>query len=94
VQRGSALDGRREPFEHDAGAPLRSRTIGHEVIVPVTAGRLDPGPRQRVVLHGESDGQQPKPVSPAAMGASAVLTHPHGPVYIAGFATRRLETDG
>jgi len=93
VQRGSALDGRREPIEHDAAAPLRSRTIGHEVIVPVTAGRPDPGPWQRVV-HGESDGQQPKRVSPAAMGASAVLTHPHGPVYIAGFATRRLETDG
>ena len=93
MQRGSALDGRREPIEHDAAAPLRSRTIGHEVILPVTAGRPDPGPWQRVV-HGEWDGQRPKRVISAAMGASAVLTHPHGPVYIAGFATRRLETDG
>ena len=39
----------------------RSLTIGHEVIVPVTAGRLDLGPWQRV-FYGEWDGQRSKRV--------------------------------
>jgi len=34
--------------EDNAAAHLRSLTIGHEVIVPVTKGRLDFGPWQRV----------------------------------------------
>ena len=38
---------------------LRSLTIGHEVIVPITAGRLDFGPWQRV-FYGEWYGQRRK----------------------------------
>ena len=53
--------------EDNAAAHLRSLTIGHEVIVPVTAGRLDLGPWQRV-FYGEWDGQRPKRVIIKAMG--------------------------
>jgi secondary thiamine-phosphate synthase enzyme len=47
--------------EDNAAAHLRSLTVGHEVIVPVTAGRLDLGPWQRV-FYGEWDGQRRKRV--------------------------------
>jgi secondary thiamine-phosphate synthase enzyme len=50
-----------ETGEDNAAAHLRSMTIGHEVIVPVTAGRLDLGPWQRV-FYGEWDGQRRKRV--------------------------------
>jgi secondary thiamine-phosphate synthase enzyme len=53
--------------EDNAAAHLRSLTIGHEVIVPVTEGRLDFGPWQRV-FYGEWDGQRPKRVVIKAMG--------------------------
>jgi secondary thiamine-phosphate synthase enzyme len=53
--------------EDNAAAHLRSLTIGHEVIVPVTAGRLDLGPWQRV-FYGEWDGQRPKRVILKALG--------------------------
>ena len=53
--------------EDNAAAHLRSLTVGHEVIVPVTAGRLDFGPWQRV-FYGEWDGQRPKRVVFKAMG--------------------------
>jgi secondary thiamine-phosphate synthase enzyme len=53
--------------EDNAAAHLRSLTIGHEVIVPVTAGRLDFGPWQRV-FYGEWDGRRPKRVVFKAMG--------------------------
>jgi secondary thiamine-phosphate synthase enzyme len=63
-----------EAYRHNAGtgednaaAHLRSLTIGHEVIVPVTAGRLDFGPWQRV-FYGEWDGQRPKRVLIKTMG--------------------------
>src|SRR5207244_3514964 len=36
-----------ETGEDNAAAHLRSLTLGHEVIVPVTAGKLDLGPWQR-----------------------------------------------
>jgi thiamine phosphate synthase YjbQ (UPF0047 family) len=42
-------------------------TIGHEVIVPVTNGKLDFGPWQRV-FYGEWDGQRKKRVILKAMG--------------------------
>ncbi len=45
--------------EDNAAAHLRSLTIGHEVIVPVTQGSLDLGPWQRV-FYGEWDGQRRK----------------------------------
>jgi secondary thiamine-phosphate synthase enzyme len=45
--------------EDNAAAHLRSLTIGHEVIVPITQGKLDLGPWQRV-FYGEWDGQRRK----------------------------------
>ena len=45
--------------EDNAAAHLRSLTVGHEVIVPVTNGALDLGPWQRV-FYGEWDGQRRK----------------------------------
>jgi secondary thiamine-phosphate synthase enzyme len=56
-----------ETGEDNAAAHLRSLTLGHEVIVPVTNGRLDFGPWQRV-FYGEWDGQRPKRVILKAMG--------------------------
>ena len=53
--------------EDNAAAHLRSLTLGHEVIVPVTEGRLDFGPWQRV-FYGEWDGQRAKRVVIKAMG--------------------------
>jgi secondary thiamine-phosphate synthase enzyme len=53
--------------EDNAAAHLRSLTLGHEVIVPVTAGALDLGPWQRV-FYGEWDGQRLKRVIFKAMG--------------------------
>ncbi len=50
-----------ETGEDNAAAHLRSLTMGHEVIVPVTAGKLDFGPWQRV-FYGEWDGQRRKRV--------------------------------
>ncbi len=47
--------------EDNAAAHLRSLTIGHEVIVPVTSGKFDLGPWQRV-FYGEWDGQRRKRV--------------------------------
>jgi secondary thiamine-phosphate synthase enzyme len=54
--------------EDNAAAHLRSLTMGHEVLVPVTRGTLDLGPWQRV-FYGEWDGQRPKRVILKAMGA-------------------------
>lgn len=53
--------------EDNAAAHLRSITVGHEVIVPVTAGALDLGPWQRV-FYGEWDGQRAKRVVIKALG--------------------------
>lgn len=53
--------------EDNAAAHLRSLTVGHEVIVPVTGARLDVGPWQRV-FYGEWDGERPKRVVIKAMG--------------------------
>ena len=53
--------------EDNAAAHLRALTVGHQVIVPVTRGRLDFGPWQRV-FYGEWDGQRPKRVLLKAMG--------------------------
>lgn len=50
-----------ETGEDNAAAHLRSLTVGHEVIVPVTAGALDLGPWQRI-FYGEWDGQRRKRV--------------------------------
>ncbi len=53
--------------EDNAAAHLRSLTIGHEAIVPVTDGSLDLGPWQRV-FYGEWDGQRRKRVLIKVMG--------------------------
>ena len=53
--------------EDNAAAHLRSLTIGHEVIVPVTSGKLDLGPWQRI-FYGEWDGRRAKRVILKAMG--------------------------
>jgi secondary thiamine-phosphate synthase enzyme len=45
--------------EDNAAAHLRSLTVGHETIVPITKGALDLGPWQRV-FYGEWDGQRRK----------------------------------
>lgn len=50
-----------ETGEDNAAAHLRSLTVGHEVIVPVTRGKLDLGPWQRI-FYGEWDGQRRKRV--------------------------------
>jgi secondary thiamine-phosphate synthase enzyme len=50
-----------ETGEDNAAAHLRSLTVGHEVIVPITSARLDLGPWQRV-FYGEWDGQRRKRV--------------------------------
>ena len=53
--------------EDNAAAHLRSPTVVHEVIVPVTAGRLDLGPWQRI-FYGEWDGQRRKRVIIKVLG--------------------------
>jgi secondary thiamine-phosphate synthase enzyme len=53
--------------EDNAAAHLRSLVMGHEVIVPVTAGKLDFGPWQRV-FYGEWDGQRRKRVVIKVLG--------------------------
>jgi secondary thiamine-phosphate synthase enzyme len=53
--------------ETNGDAHLKSLLIGHEVIVPVTDGRLDLGPWQRV-YYAEFDGQRKKRVIIKVMG--------------------------
>lgn len=56
-----------ETGEDNAAAHLWSLTLGHEVIVPVTEGKLDLGPWQRV-FYGEWDGQRRKRVVVKILG--------------------------
>ena len=56
-----------ETGEDNAAAHLRSLTVGHEVIVPVTKGQPDFGPWQRV-FYGEWDGQRKKRVIIKVLG--------------------------
>jgi secondary thiamine-phosphate synthase enzyme len=56
-----------ETGEDNAAAHLRSLTVGHEVIVPITKGKLDLGPWQRV-FYGEWDGQRRKRVIVKLLG--------------------------
>lgn len=56
-----------ETGEDNAAAHLRSLTVGHEVIVPITRGQLDFGPWQRV-FYGEWDGQRKKRVIIKVLG--------------------------
>src|SRR5260370_39032731 len=63
-----SLSRHNETGEDNAAAHLRSLTIGHEVIVPVTGGKLDLGPWQRV-FYGDLDGQRKKRVIIKRLGA-------------------------
>ena len=53
--------------ETNGDSHLKSLLVHHEVIVPVTAGRLDFGPWQQV-YYAEFDGRRPKRVIIKAMG--------------------------
>ena len=53
--------------ETNGDAHLKSLLVHHEVIVPVTAGKLDFGPWQEV-YYAEFDGRSPKRVIIKAMG--------------------------
>jgi secondary thiamine-phosphate synthase enzyme len=53
--------------EDNADAHLKRMLLGHQVIVPVTDGKLDLGPWERV-HYAEFDGQRPKRVLFKAFG--------------------------
>ena len=53
--------------ETNGDSHLKSLLVHHEVIVPVTAGRLDFGPWQQI-YYAEFDGRRPKRVIDKAMG--------------------------
>ena len=53
--------------EDNGDAHLKSMLVHHEVIVPVTSGRLDLGPWQRV-FYAEFDGQRDKRLVVKVMG--------------------------
>jgi len=55
--------------EDNGDAHLKRMLLGHQVIVPVTAGRLDLGPWERI-HYGEFDGMRPKRVLFKAFGIS------------------------
>jgi secondary thiamine-phosphate synthase enzyme len=53
--------------EDNADAHLKRMLLGHQVLVPVTDGKLDLGPWERI-HYGEFDGQRPKRVLLKALG--------------------------
>jgi len=53
--------------EDNADAHLKRMLLGHQVIVPVTGGKLDLGTWERV-HYGEFDGQRPKRILFKAVG--------------------------
>jgi secondary thiamine-phosphate synthase enzyme len=53
--------------EDNGHAHLKNLLLGHQVILPITAGRLDLGPWQQV-YYAEFDGQRDKRVILKAMG--------------------------
>lgn len=55
--------------EDNADAHLKRTLMGHQVIVPITAGALDLGPWEQL-FYGEFDGQRPKRVVVKVMGAA------------------------
>jgi len=74
---------RKDYKHHDTGedngdSHLKSLIIHHEVIVPVTAGRLDLGPWQRI-FYAEFDGQRDKRLIVKVMGEQpSEEKHPGG----------------
>ena len=53
--------------EVNGDAHLKNLLIGHEVIVPITAGRMDLGPWQQI-YYAEFDGRRPKRLIVKVMG--------------------------
>ncbi len=53
--------------ESNGDAHLKSMLVHHQVIVPITAGRLDFGPWQRI-FYAEFDGQRDKRLVVKVMG--------------------------
>ena len=53
--------------ETNGDSHLKDLLLGHEVILPITAGRLDLGPWQQV-YYAEFDGKRPKRVIIKVMG--------------------------
>ena len=53
--------------EDNADAHLKRMLLGHQVLVPVTDGKLDLGPWERI-HYGEFDGRRPKRVLFKALG--------------------------
>lgn len=53
--------------EVNGDAHLKNLLMGHQVMIPITNGKLDLGPWQRV-FYGEFDGQRPKRVILKAIG--------------------------
>ena len=53
--------------EDNGDAHLKNLLLGHQVIVPITAGRLDLGPWQQVFYY-EFDGRRPKRLVLKALG--------------------------
>ena len=53
--------------EDNGAAHLRSILVGHEVIIPITGGKLDLGPWQRI-FYAEFDGQRNKSIIFKALG--------------------------
>jgi secondary thiamine-phosphate synthase enzyme len=53
--------------ESNGDSHLKNLLIGHEVILPITGGRLDLGPWQQV-YYAEFDGRRPKRVIIKVMG--------------------------
>ncbi len=56
-----------ETGETNGDAHLKSLLVHHQVILPITKGRLDLGPWQQV-FYAEFDGQRPKRLVVKAMG--------------------------
>jgi secondary thiamine-phosphate synthase enzyme len=54
--------------EDNADAHLKRQVMGREVVVAVTAGRLDLGPWEQI-FYGEFDGRRPKRVLVKVIGA-------------------------
>jgi len=59
-----------ETGEDNADAHLKRMILGHQVVVPVTSGKLDFGPWERV-HYGEFDGQRPKRILLKALGLAS-----------------------
>src|SRR5688572_31898058 len=58
--------------EDNADAHLKRTIMGHQVIVPITAGKLDLGPWEQV-FYAEFDGQRRKRVVMKALGVGGLI---------------------